>query len=557
MERIVIATRSMDERLYSLSGELAELPFPRVRLTGTAADNYFYHFNEIDADWIINFDEDAFIIDPTAVLDLLHYMQDNAYDCCGVPDGGVISHRFHNPISPNPYFSIHNNRRIKERFNLAEIEQSRFGEDLMPFVPQHLLKADHKFAYDDFEPYYKYFFWLLRSGFRFLYLNADNWVRDPISTLTFNHEGRQMLLHCWYARDYDNQKWRFHHAINYCRAYKRQAAGEPNTGEPLITMAVGATRQSTKLRQAVAAALAQEADCSYEVLVIDGLAEGETSASLTGLEDSRLRIIPAGVPKDQASLKNLALAEMQGDFILWLGEEGELQPKTLASHLAFLKANPDVDVIYGNLLCAEVGTSALREVTYQPLSPLSIPHYLLLGRPFPFSGTLIRKSLFSKIGNFDPQVAGAHDLDFWVRAALNESAFGYNHEAFCKVPPNSAELASTGVNRESGQVIEKIIDAFPLRSLFYMFNWEHDPQGAETRAWLMIAMAFCRYQLYEKALQYIARSQSLTPSPEALILRGLIFKKNGLYQEAAELFSQVLLSSNPHLQSLQRIGNLL
>ncbi|MCB0324818.1 MAG: hypothetical protein KDD69_14645 [Bdellovibrionales bacterium] len=228
MDRVVIATRSLNEELYRLSGELLGLPFPRYRITGTTADSYFCVLHELDADWVINIDEDAFVTAPDRILALLQYMQEHDYDCCGMPDGGVVDIRFHNPLVPNAFFTIHNVKKVREWFNLDEIYRARYERSLDRHVPTNLLRRE-QFAFDDFEPYYKYFFWLLHKGARFLYLDAIQWVRDPITTILADHERQPFLMHTWYAREYQSQKQRFHQAIAFARAVQQQRERELRT----------------------------------------------------------------------------------------------------------------------------------------------------------------------------------------------------------------------------------------------------------------------------------------------------------------------------------------
>lgn len=85
--RIKIFTRSFDLRLYRLSKGLfrdwkdAEgNPIPCVRLTDQTADGYFYTMlRDKDCDVAINVDEDAFIVNPQAVLDLVGTLLEGGY----------------------------------------------------------------------------------------------------------------------------------------------------------------------------------------------------------------------------------------------------------------------------------------------------------------------------------------------------------------------------------------------------------------------------------------------------------------------------------------------
>ena len=128
----------MTDELYSLSKEFyKDLKFEKINIGGS---NGFYGFSFLDhimkdnrfndCDWIINVDEDCFITDVKAMLELLNYQIDNNIHCSGVPDGGVISHRFHNPISINLFFSVMNIGEIRKKYNSNNASSATYGGDL-------------------------------------------------------------------------------------------------------------------------------------------------------------------------------------------------------------------------------------------------------------------------------------------------------------------------------------------------------------------------------------------------------------------------------------------
>ena len=85
--RIKIYTRSFDLKLYRLAKGLFEglrdaggNPIPCVRLTDQSADGYFYTMlRDRDCDVAVNIDEDAFLVDPQAALDLVGVLLEGGY----------------------------------------------------------------------------------------------------------------------------------------------------------------------------------------------------------------------------------------------------------------------------------------------------------------------------------------------------------------------------------------------------------------------------------------------------------------------------------------------
>ena len=200
--KIIVATRSMSDRLYKLSQLMLDLPFQSVQFKNTSADGYIYELINLDVDYVINIDEDAFVFDNEAILILLKHCIENDYYACGLPDGGVITTRQHNPLVLNPFFNIFNIRILKNEFHNYKIENYIVHrKEFEKYTPYHLMKT--KYTYDNmFEPFYPFFVWLSQSG-KILYLNAEN-HKDKISTLLKNHEAKPFLIHTWYARRYGN-----------------------------------------------------------------------------------------------------------------------------------------------------------------------------------------------------------------------------------------------------------------------------------------------------------------------------------------------------------------
>ncbi len=206
---VLIVTRSMNERLYAMSDALIGLPYPRVRVTNCpgfiGSVRYLFAQFQTNAEWIINIDEDAFVIDPARIAALIDYMRDRHYAFCGNPDGGVCKHRFHNPVAVNPFFNIYHAARIRPRLqavNPREVRATRYSSALERFTPNALLKPGFEYAYDDFEPFYGFFFWMLQEGFEPFYLDSKE-LDDGLTTELYDPSGAPLLWHTWFARRYD------------------------------------------------------------------------------------------------------------------------------------------------------------------------------------------------------------------------------------------------------------------------------------------------------------------------------------------------------------------
>ena len=205
--RIKFFCRSFDLRLYRLSRGLYEsLGYECVRLTDQTADGYFYTMlADKNCDIAINVDEDCFITNFDAVMELLDYVIENKVANAGCPDGGGAVPRGANPIVTNPFFNIFDLRMLREKFSVNNVKNFDYQvhiKEMIEVFPKEMLYEGRNFNFDwyDSEPYYPYFFWQAYNT-KTLYLHSklhpDGWT-----TILYNHKGVEMCRHTWLARFY-------------------------------------------------------------------------------------------------------------------------------------------------------------------------------------------------------------------------------------------------------------------------------------------------------------------------------------------------------------------
>lgn len=224
--RTVCATRSMNRQLYELSGKfVVPTGLSRYRILDTDSLGYFRELLRLDADWVVNIDEDAFLLDPARLVGLIQHMEDHGYAACGMPDGGVVRIRFHNPAVCNAYFNVFDLRRARRVWvDWDRVMSARPRPDHESLAPSFARRT--AYAFDHFERYYGVFFSLLDAGERILYLDAEEW-EDGCSTLLQDMAGDPLLIHCWYSRHWDSSyhtRQRYRAVLAHTRRTHRERA---------------------------------------------------------------------------------------------------------------------------------------------------------------------------------------------------------------------------------------------------------------------------------------------------------------------------------------------
>lgn len=203
---IEVYTRSYTPTLYSMMAQLLPkeevILKPKYKFDRTEDCYYYLHYIiQEGSGYILNVDDDCFIINWEEIKNLINYMKDNGYDYCGMPDGGVVSTRCRNWVSCNPFFLVINADKIKSNpdFNnhekiLSHVYKKEMEERKPDFVD---LNKSH---IDWLSPFSPFFFWLFEN-FNPLYLKAKRY-EDMISTILLSHQEKPIAIHTWYSREY-------------------------------------------------------------------------------------------------------------------------------------------------------------------------------------------------------------------------------------------------------------------------------------------------------------------------------------------------------------------
>lgn len=212
MNNIAILTTVINFKLYKKSSQLFPPSIQKYVIDGTNSmhglDSIFYMLKKLKGkgiEWLIMSDEDVLFENPDMVFDIIKKMKAQNYTVCGIRDGGLISHRIHNPYLINTFFSIIHFKEIESLWNKKEVLKNQysianeFEDDL----------SNLKEAYDAlsiYEPYYCFYLWLRRNQKQFLFLDSNQPFQEDTITNAVYFEDKVLLYHTWYARSYGVNK---------------------------------------------------------------------------------------------------------------------------------------------------------------------------------------------------------------------------------------------------------------------------------------------------------------------------------------------------------------
>jgi len=158
----------------------------------------------VPARWGVLLDEDAFVLSNERLRGLVAWAGRKGHAAIGVPDGGVFPRRVHNPNALNLFFNVLDLEAIRAVWDPEQCAtwMDRGSEMTTPWPPASRLNPLVPYMFDDYEPYYCFYFWLADAGLSTGYLNA-RMHSDGLSAVVLDHEEEAVVVHSWYAREYD------------------------------------------------------------------------------------------------------------------------------------------------------------------------------------------------------------------------------------------------------------------------------------------------------------------------------------------------------------------
>jgi len=159
----------------------------------------------------------------------------------------------------------------------------------------------------------------------------------------------------------------------------------------------------------------------FELLVVDDGSTDDTERAVGSFTDGRVRIVRQ-THRHAAAARNRAVAEARGEFILVVDSDDAIEPGYLAEMVRFARSCPDADFYYPSALTLtdEAGGPTGQVWRYEDFGDNRwLPAVLFRTgySPIPNPGSLIRRSLFARVGGYE-DVETVEDFVFLCRHAL-------------------------------------------------------------------------------------------------------------------------------------------
>ena len=179
----------------------------------------------------------------------------------------------------------------------------------------------------------------------------------------------------------------------------------------LVSIVTPSYNQARYLEAAIQSVLAQDY-ARIEYIVVDG---GSTDGSVELIKKYQSRFAYWVSEKDsgQADAINKGLSRASGEILAWLNSDDYYLPNTISAAAKCFEENPDVTMLYGDMLAVDEHGQTINLLKYRQLSLEDLLSFQIIGQPAVF----IRRAAYENTGGLDTTFDYLLDHHLWIRLA--------------------------------------------------------------------------------------------------------------------------------------------
>jgi GT2 family glycosyltransferase len=185
----------------------------------------------------------------------------------------------------------------------------------------------------------------------------------------------------------------------------------PLSPQPLVSVITPSYNQADFLEQTMRSVLEQDYP-HIEYLVADGMSN-DGSVEIIKKYADKLSWWVSEKDSGQGEAINKGLARATGEILAWLNSDDYYLPNAISSVVNIFQQNPDVVLIYGDMLAVDENSQTFNLLKYQQLSLEDLLCFQIIGQPSVF----FRREAYEKAGGLDSTFHFLLDHHLWIRIA--------------------------------------------------------------------------------------------------------------------------------------------
>jgi len=181
--------------------------------------------------------------------------------------------------------------------------------------------------------------------------------------------------------------------------------------QPLISIVTPSFNQARYLEAAIQSVLSQ-GYAPIEYILIDG-ASTDGSVDIIRKHKDRFAYWVSEKDNGQAEAINKGLIRAKGEIVAWLNSDDYYLPNTISEVVKAFEENPDILMVYGDVLAVDEQGQTINVLKYRQLSFEDLLCFQIIGQPSVF----FRRAALEKAGLLDASLHFLLDHHLWLRIA--------------------------------------------------------------------------------------------------------------------------------------------
>lgn len=181
--------------------------------------------------------------------------------------------------------------------------------------------------------------------------------------------------------------------------------------QPLISIVTPSFNQARYLEATIQSVLSQ-GYAPIEYILIDG-ASTDGSVDIIRKHKDRFAYWVSEKDNGQAEAINKGLVRAKGEIVAWLNSDDYYLPNTISEVVKAFEENPDILMVYGDVLAVDEQGQTINVLKYRQLSFEDLICFQIVGQPSVF----FRRAALEKAGLLDASLHFLLDHHLWIRIA--------------------------------------------------------------------------------------------------------------------------------------------
>jgi glycosyltransferase involved in cell wall biosynthesis len=179
----------------------------------------------------------------------------------------------------------------------------------------------------------------------------------------------------------------------------------------LVSVVTPSYNQALYLEQTIQSVIGQDYP-RIEYIVVDG-ASTDNSFEIIKKYNDRLAYWISEKDSGQAEAINKGFARARGEILAWLNSDDYYLPNTISAAVKCFEENPDVVMVYGDMLAVDGDGRTINILKYKQYSLQDLLCFQIIGQ----SSAFFRRAAFEKTGLLDTSFHFMLDHHLWIRLA--------------------------------------------------------------------------------------------------------------------------------------------